>query len=1064
MNPIRPYARFAALVSTIAVVASCDSRLATSPLGESIDDVERPQITFSLSSGTNNLVDVGAALKVSVTATDNGGVASIMTVSRNAAQVIGVDTVSYKPSQPTATRVVPVSLAGLMGGDRITIRATVIDGALNTRIDSIVVTIADTAGPALTVSSTRSGRSVSAGDTLDVRVSASDSSGLVYAGYRVLRLRATDSVLVHADSSFVPADSRPTVFTPPQYAWQIPEDLLTGNYVIVGTARDASGVTSRGGTTVSFTVVDGEKPTIDFVEPSDGARLNVGDSLLVTARLSDNNALKSVSFVGVSTRGNPALGAVDTITRYPAVSVAFNTNVGVRDTVVQRYLKVRAPVDTATDSLFVTGIVTDLSDNVDTIRVGVKMVSGPKVTFVSPIPGDSAAAGANLTVALQATSGVGVLKLGFRLRGDPSWATPLDSTVSVVYSPAVKNASMQATIRIPAGVPTKSIITITPISIDVNGQEGSSTPTLIAVRAGAPPGPRVSQQVSARIEVKDSVMITAAGNAISYVGIELRDTANVLIRRDSVAVSGGPSTVVRPMPLNLSPSAQGKKIAVKSFAYDQSGRVGYSLRAGVTTPQSVASLAYIDSALVVYGRTYSLPTTRNGTIADLAVDPARGNVFLSNINYGRLEVWQRSSQGFDATGVVVGSQPWGVALSRTAASGDTLYVANSGGTNLSRVFIGAATPSGMREDLANRLKTRVSRLYKVTESRDQGTGRIRLTLSGPFLFSDRPQFVEQSMSGLLYISTKPTAAAPSGTVRYLNPAAAAPDERFVLDFATLGGDPNSWLIANIDGASVTPAPANTALNDALTLCDHATGTLDDMTCAGSSSGIEATILALKGAVPASDVDGRPNLDEKSLALSDTTFAAASGDGRWITFGEGNTLGSFGKNFLLKDDGSVPDRPTSASPAINVSDLINNAADKIFGVALDKTGKTLGVHGRESYFAEVDFPFTQRLQGKKSTFSRGAGIAFHPRADGRSTPQADRLAFVASANGTVELVDIAHYDFERGSLATKYNLYGPLRASLPFPGDDPSIVLKLFGLSPNGLVVIDVTAADIKPGP
>ena len=57
--------------------------------------------------------------------------------------------------------------------------------------------------------------------------------------------------------------------------------------------------------------------------------------------------------------------------------------------------------------------------------------------------------------------------------------------------------------------------------------------------------------------------------------------------------------------------------------------------------------------------------------------------------------------------------------------------------------------------------------------------------------------------------------------------------------------------------------------------------------------------------------------------------------------------------------------------------------------------------------------------------------------------------MASSNGTIEMVDIAYYDFSRGPLATKYNLYGPLRASLPFPGDDPSVVFKLFGLSPPG---------------
>jgi hypothetical protein len=77
---------------------------------------------------------------------------------------------------------------------------------------------------------------------------------------------------------------------------------------------------------------------------------------------------------------------------------------------------------------------------------------------------------------------------------------------------------------------------------------------------------------------------------------------------------------------------------------------------------------------------------------------------------------------------------------------------------------------------------------------------------------------------------------------------------------------------------------------------------------------------------------------------------------------------------------------------------------------------------------------------------------------------ERLAFVASDNGTIEAVDIAYYDFVRGALATKFNLYGPLRASLPFPGDAPSVVFKLFGMSSKGLVVIDVTAADLIAGP
>jgi hypothetical protein len=157
-------------------------------------------------------------------------------------------------------------------------------------------------------------------------------------------------------------------------------------------------------------------------------------------------------------------------------------------------------------------------------------------------------------------------------------------------------------------------------------------------------------------------------------------------------------------------------------------------------------------------------------------------------------------------------------------------------------------------------------------------------------------------------------------------------------------------------------------------------------------------------------------------------------------------------------------PVAASNSALVTDLINNASDQVFGVALDSTGQTLGIHGNETYFTKVSYPFELRLQGKKSTFATGAGIAFHPGANGPGTPQDQRLAFVASNNGTIEAVDIAYYDFNRGSLATKYNLYGPLRATHPFPGDPANVVLKLFGLSQKGLVIIDVTSADLLAGP
>ncbi|MEP7002020.1 MAG: hypothetical protein ABI969_16145 [bacterium] len=959
MTHSRISARYVALVLGVLVASSCDTRLPTQASGGT-DDVERPQVTFSVAGAVNNTVTLGAPLIVTVKATDNLGVSTVLTTVRDGATIIALDTATLKPVSPSTSRPVTIPLTGARKGDKIVVRTTVTDAALNTRTDSVVISIAS--------------------------------------------------------------------------------------------------------------------PTITLLTPVPGAKLNVGDSLLVTAHLQDNAGIRSVSFTGYSLRGSAILGTQDTVIRYPTVKApptgVFAT--GVVDTVITRYLKPLLPADTLTDSLVVTAIAVDALGGVDTAMVTIKVVRGPNVQVLSPVAGDSATPGAGLTVILRATDLTGVARLGFRLQSDASFPTKVDTTVTVFYGTLPKDVTLSSTVQIPANAPPRALLTITPISTNSGGQDGTSAPTVIAVRAGLPPAPRVFQNIAKRVETGDSLSITAIGNGVTFVGYVLRDSAGGVIKRDSVALAQPyPSTAVLTLPLNLPTTARGKRITMTSFAYDQGGRVGYSLPAGATAFQGIAANAFVDSSLVVFGITYPLPTNRNGIIADLKVDATRGNVFASNINFGRLEVLSSGATGpvFDPVGIVVGSQPWGMTFSRTAPAKDTMYVANSGGTNLSRVYIGG-TPSTMKEDLVNRVVTRASYLFKVTEVVDPSTNRIRLTTTPPILFSDRPQYVEQSMSGRLYFSTKPTTQAPKGTIRYMDPAAAAPDERFILEFAFLGSDPNSYVVANLDFVRVIPAPATSAQNDSLVLCDHNSGSNAATTCVAGLGGIAATVALLRQAVPLTDVEAIANIDFGSLGLTDTTYSAASGDGRWITFGEGH-FAPVARNFALLDDGTGRVRSdgvldlntyTYASPSLNIQDLMTNASDQIFGVALDKTGKTIGVHGTETAFSAVTFPFTQRLQGKKSTFAKGAGIAFHPNADGVNTPPNSRLAFVASDNGSIEAVDIAFYDFVRGALATKFNLYGPLRASLPFPGDPPGVVFKLFGVSSKGLVVVDVTATDILPGP
>jgi hypothetical protein len=1074
MTLLRHSARLAALVLGGALMMSCDTRLPTQPptqIGPS-SDVTPPTITFALSAGTNNTIDLGATLNVVVTATDNVGVQTLNTTVNFGPTVLKADTSFYNPTVVSASRTVPVPLAGLTKGDRVIIRASAGDASTNFRTDSIMVTVIDTTAPRMTLFSPQSGKVVNGGDSLHVGLSASDSAGIQKVGYRVYHTGAPDSLVVVLGDSIVAAPGAAVTSLTSTFDRVLPAALAIGTYKIVGFALDGSGLSASPAPVLTFTVVDGTPPTIKFIAPAPGATINVGDPLFVKVDLHDNVGLRTVKFYAVSPRGDIALGTADTVVRYAPVVAPQNGAVfraGLTDTTgLKRFLNPVTPLDTITGKLLVYGVVTDAAGNVTTDTVAIQMTKGPNVTLVAPVVGDSLTRGTKLRISVTAASGVGVSKLGFDVASGttgPAWPTPIGPTTYEITlpTPATKAGPYTVDIDIPADAPSLGVLTISPHAADVNGQPGAPTPLDFVVRTGAAPPPLVRQSIASRIELRDSVVVYASGAALTQVGYVIRDILTGL-RVDSNSVTAtsssfGPQGII----FTLGTQWQGKRVSISAFARDSAGKVGWAVPAGFGTPVTDTTKMARDTVLVVYGRTYSLPASRPGVIADILVDTINRNVFLSNISAGRLEVFQESSASFDPNGVVVGSQPWGMALSRTAAAHDTLYVANSGGTNLSRVYIGGA-PSTMKEDLANRLKTRVSFLYKISEVRDVATQKIRITLSPPILFSDRPQYVEQSAAGRLYISTKPTIAAPRGTVRYIDPAAPAPDERFILAYAAQGGDPNSYLVANIDGAFVNPASAASTASDTLTLCDHPSGSLSAPTCASSDGGIGAAVAALRAAVPTTDVDARANLDEGSLGLTDTTFVATSQDGQWIAFGEGHST-PIARTFLLRDDGSVPNSYTYATPSIFVQDLINNAADAVFGLALDKTGQTLAVHGAESYFAFVDQPFTQRLQGKKTTFNVGAGIAFHPGADGINTPQDKRLAFVASANGTVEMVDIAHYDFNRGTLVTKSNFYGPLRVVTPSAADQAAgILVKLYGMTVNGLVVIDVTAGDILPGP
>jgi hypothetical protein len=812
-----------------------------------------------------------------------------------------------------------------------------------------------------------------------------------------------------------------------------------------------------GTSTSSSNPSKGNGPTITIDSPTVGTLINTGDSVLVTVRLHDAKALRSANITGYTQKGSVDLGTFSQTARYKTVSIpgggVFRPNL--RDTTVRRYLQPINPADTSLDSLIIVVIATDTANLADTVSRRVDIVAGPKVTVASPTNGDSVPAGVGLSVGARAQHPTGVGRIDIRVQGEKNWPTKLDTTFTQVYSDSPRDITFNAVARIPLDAPLRGRVTITATAVDVNRQPGSSSPVAVFVRSASSAQPRVTQTVSAKSETSDSVVVRATGEGITTLGVIIRDSSGTIVQTDSLMLPAPYNANVQAsIPLNLLPSLQGKKLGLTGFAVDQAGRIGYAVPATKGSSEGNINFALVDSTLVVYGHTYALP--HNGVVGDVVVDAARGNVFLSNTNFNLLEVWQTGSKSFVPNGVAVGSMPWGMFISNNP---DTLLVANSGGTNISRVYIGSQSAGAIHEDLAHRILTRATYAYSLTVSRDENTGKIRLSAQGPNLYSDRPQYIAQAAAGRIYYSTRPTQTAPAGTIRWIDPSLPAPDPRQVWQYGTIAaGTAQTYALFNVDSISIHAALPTSTESDTLFLWDHPYGQKTGVIAVSDVNPMNAIAAAVAGG---SDAEAILRLDQASLGLTDTTFVAVSGNRNWIAFGEGHTGGTAGRVMMVKDSaGAVPN---FFSPLVTVQDLTNNASEQVFGLALDQTGGTIASHGLQSYFAMVVDPFHLRLQGKYDTADNGAGIAFHPKADGILSSPDKRLAFVGSASGVVEIVDIAYY-IARGKLQLKAPIYGPLRTSGPMPGDAPDVVLKLYALSKDGLIVVDVTASDIKPGP
>ena len=823
--------------------------------------------------------------------------------------------------------------------------------------------------------------------------------------------------------------------------------------------------TGAGSTPTTTTGPDQQKPYVLLDTPLVGALVNIGDSIFVSMRIHDNTAIRNVVLDGFTEKGSIALGTFTRIPRYTEIPIpsggAFRINL--RDTVIKRYLVPAIPLDTTIDSLVIVAVISDTAGHVDSTLRTIHIVAGPNLAITSPANGDSVPAGVSMVANVHGLSNIGVATMTLHVQGEANWPTALDTTITQAYpSPNNRDVALNAVVRVPADAPVRGKITVSATGVDVNNQPGNAGSVTAYVRSGTAAEPIVHQTIPPRLETTDSVSVNAFGDGIKSLGAVVLDSTGAVIVRDSVLLAAPyVSNASGGVPLNLTPADQGKRVSIYSFAVDQQGRTGYSLPASVNTPTASAAAAQRDTSLIVYGHTYALPQSRPGIIADIAVDPGRGNVFLSNSKYNLLELWQDGTKTFAATGIAVGSQPWGMSIGN---SGDTLLVANSGATTISKVSI---VPGNIQEDLAGRIRTRNTYIYLITESRDATSGKTQMSVQGPISYSDRPQYVAESKGGRIFYSTLPTASATAGTIRWIDPSLPAPDPQMLYKYGTITpGQQIVYALFNADSVGVAKSAPSSSQSDTLVLCDHKYGSalVTDNFCLIDTTTVGAVKL---DSIAGGDALAVLNLDVTSLSFQDTTFLASSGDRSWIGFGEGDSKGLSGRVVMVNDPtpGPLDPRKLFTSPNVTVTDLTDNASEHVAGIAIDSLGLLLGTHGaNNTYLSYLDNPFHLRLAGEYAVASKvDGGVAFDPHLNGENTPAADRVGFTVTSSNQIDIFDAAQYA-NRGILKLKNSVYGPLRVSGPMPGDPPTTVLKVFAMTNKGMVVINLSAADIKPAP
>lgn len=766
-------------------------------------------------------------------------------------------------------------------------------------------------------------------------------------------------------------------------------------------------------------------PTVSIAVPD---TVDVQNGLNFTVDASDNLGLKTLSVTFTA-------GLTGQVLTFTTAVTTYSWSV----------LLPQAQTATLGGPVLITAVAADGAGNSATDTVTI-IALNPKaliVTLIRPTAGAVTGPGKQIPVEVKASQQDGIQFVGWRTIAGSAAVNATDT----LFDPSLPDTLLMVdTLDVPAtvGAGTFSVVGF---ARDQSGRVTTTSPPVVVtvqLVIADTTGPLVTFRVAQRAETQDSITVRARdASGISLIGWAAFDVGGTQVGGQNTTLGGTLTDVSVTNSLNLNLASYPQTIVLKAWATDAAGNTD---SARVDT-LNASSNVLADSILVVYGLTKALPA--GGRVADAIYNRNRNEVYLTNIDLNRLEIFSIGDTSFK-TAIPVGSRPWGIALwpkdTVTGANADTVIVANSGGTDFSIVDV-SLRQQRRRHPLPS---YGVQTVRTVT---DPQSGQLQPEIT-EYLFDDRPEFVGAVCRG------GNCATGGSGDVIAVYSTTPTPGQSSL--FSRRGSVRWEKLSDAINATTGCPVTPEDHFFWEQAEVGSKSDAADTLAIVSRRCGVETQLLH-----PFSGII----VTKAELGFLDTTFVRNSGNFARALVGEGGS-GQFALAFARAvaydvNAGVRPDttdagsntralnRDLGVSPDLDVRNQITNTATTLKSIAVNFNGLTNLVRADTVYVLDNFLRLKGLLQiagpnfGLEVNFNHDFSTISGTSPSGLTT--ADRVAFAASRDPQIDVFDT--YQFVKiASIPIRDPVIGPLRVARLPSGEQ-----LLIGVTVKGVVTVVLPA-------